>query len=191
MTLKETIRRSIQRYPTLYGTNKYARMKILNLLFFVIGNGKEWKNGELVDSYKSKSRVKWKPELRKQVIEDNNERTVHFYPFLEKMSKIFLIPNDIKPDWFFGAIEILIYATNAPLEAYLSGYQKNSNKTSQEYMEQKKASLRKLLKNLTRRLPGLCQEFYETQTITSYQPQPPCRHRWIHSFCFKCGSKKH
>lgn len=45
MKFEETIQSCFDNYPTLYQT----REQVLNQLFCVIGNGYEWKNGELVD----------------------------------------------------------------------------------------------------------------------------------------------
>lgn len=46
MTVDEVVRRSILHYPTLFKN----RTDVLHHLFYVIGNGWEWQNGELVDT---------------------------------------------------------------------------------------------------------------------------------------------
>jgi hypothetical protein len=48
-TYKETLEWSYKLYPTLHATE----LDVLNQLFFVIGNGTEWENGELCDKFYS------------------------------------------------------------------------------------------------------------------------------------------
>lgn len=95
----------------------FTRQKCLDHLFCVVGNGYEWKNGELVSIEKDEriERYKLKKDVKKakpnpfteqfysRIEELNNldksEISNRWYPISEKYSYICNYPDDIKPDW--------------------------------------------------------------------------------------------
>lgn len=101
-----------------------TRMHALNHLFCVLGNGMEWKNGELIEKDgKYHNRYKMIEEIEKAEFpsEDNwydmrefykdlyesedkpdkipMEYDFEWYPLDTKYSKLYTFPEDIKPDW--------------------------------------------------------------------------------------------
>lgn len=114
MKFESTIQALFNEYPSLFS----ERNEVLNHLFCVIGNGFEWKNGELVDdSHSSRLKnIKNKDVILKgdgkalQTIEDPlyQSFTRHFetgwYPLCD-YSYLFDFPDDIKDDWKDGIEE--------------------------------------------------------------------------------------
>ena len=116
MTVETTIQRMFDRYPDLFSTRK----ECLNHLFCVIGNGYEWKRGQIVEcgeddevepfiieEEKKDYEVKHpKAEPSKENIQKWNERKALYpmcyefkwYPVCE-FSLINEIPDDARPDW--------------------------------------------------------------------------------------------
>lgn len=177
MTLDDSIRKSIFEYPSLFKDLDYAksRIKVLDHLFLVIGNGYEWHDGYLAQRIcKEKGRGFKKfpkygkekftkkldeayfktqtyrmfdhhPEIIKLIkenpkfmdlmeIEDRSLYVPTPYPVCE-YSRIVVAPDDIRPDWLAGAIEVGEWALsfyNGP-EAQLQtlNHQKSMNYKSE------------------------------------------------------------
>ncbi len=122
MTVETTIQRMFDRYPDLFSDRK----ECLNHLFCVIGNGYEWKRGQIVEcgeddeiepfiieEEKKDYEVKHpKAEQSKENIARWNDRKALYpmayefkwYPLCE-FSLINEIPDDVKPDWKAAAEE--------------------------------------------------------------------------------------
>ena len=121
MNLEETIQYAYDFYPDLY----QERYEVLDHLFFTIGNGFEWENGELVCHEDKKGYIR--PLYIAQL--DENDKAIQRiqseqynkikslfknFPHLKRKwyplcsySKIFNLPKNIKKDWKDGAIEII------------------------------------------------------------------------------------
>ena len=58
MKLQHIINHLIYTYPTLYRSKTFqeSRLKVLDQLFFTIGNGYQWTKDSVLKSYNSKSR---------------------------------------------------------------------------------------------------------------------------------------
>ena len=111
-----------------HGDLFYTRQKCLDHLFVVIGNGYEWKDGELIDTDEDSRHKRYRlvkdvehaePErfiyemglMREQTMESKiREKALKnpkmldmlplkWYPLAEEYSYICNYPEDIKPDW--------------------------------------------------------------------------------------------
>ena len=122
MTVETTIQRMFDRYPDLFSDRK----ECLNHLFCVIGNGYEWKRGQIVECGEDEEiepfiieeenkdyEVKHpKAEQSKENLARWNDRKALYpmayefkwYPLCE-FSLINNIPDDAKPDWREAAEE--------------------------------------------------------------------------------------
>jgi len=121
------IAQSIRKYPSLYRDVTYekSRLKVLDQLFFVIGNGYEWSpKGTLVEGFPEKKRPKvsrslkfdddyWtKPLFETSYLTDPEGFThdVHaryaWIPYtICEYSAIVTIPDNVAIDWLKGAEE--------------------------------------------------------------------------------------
>lgn len=119
---------TLQIMMDFYGDLFYTRQLCLDHLFCTIGNGYEWKNGELIDTDEDErvKRYKFKKDIKKAKpafdIEQRGlqqakvaEMTLRakalmnpkmldmmptkWYPIAEEYSYICNYPEDIKPDW--------------------------------------------------------------------------------------------
>jgi hypothetical protein len=136
MKLNTLICSAILNYPSLHKDENFhkSKLKVLDHLYFVIGNGFRWKNGQLVElsfgTREPRIIVTHLPEefftdykiLRKdrhgipnysiengflketRWWEENSYYPVHFYPLCENYSNVFLIPDNVKKDYMEGAI---------------------------------------------------------------------------------------
>lgn len=125
MTVEATLQEMFDKYPQLFST----REECFNHLFCTIGNGYEWKWGQLV--YHDKSDLDWNEEIEKDMHEDDYAKThakarqskenieakkrheefwvkhglldkvggQYWYPLSKKYSRLFTIPIDAKEDW--------------------------------------------------------------------------------------------
>ena len=127
MTVETTIQRMYDEYPDLFAT----RQECYNHLFCVIGNGYEWKRGQLIrvdeadprsDAYdpeaeerdylsyppmavQSEENIQKHDEQMNVVIERLKlAPSPKWYPLCE-YSKINSVPPDVKPDWKAAAEE--------------------------------------------------------------------------------------
>lgn len=138
MKVKTTLLECIRYYPTIFPT----RERVLDHLFFVIGNGYAWKGGHLISLTKIKEKDPLKFNLDKfpgsspkkiknlkEIIETAEERAKPGFPHIEKMrwvtfkektdwnadslyplcsySKIFSVPDNVRPDWLRAAAEAI------------------------------------------------------------------------------------
>ena len=100
MTVETTIQRMFDRYPDLFSTRK----ECYNHLFCVIGNGYEWRHGQVVacDDEATMEEEEWDyatPHPKAEQTKGNGiDIDRHWYPICE-YSLIKRIPADIKPDW--------------------------------------------------------------------------------------------
>lgn len=119
---------TLQYMMDFYGDLFYTRQKCLDQLFCVIGNGYEWKNGELIDTDMDDRSTRWtlvkdikyaKPDQMIYEIGIQKQQTMEtkiytkalknpkilellpskWYPLSEEYSYICNYPDDIKPDW--------------------------------------------------------------------------------------------
>ena len=125
MTVETTIQRMFDRYPDLFSTRK----ECYNHLFCVIGNGYEWKRGQIVEcgvdeeiepllieeenrDYAAQASEHTVAKQSKENIARWNDRKAMYpmayefkwYPLCE-FSLINEIPDDVKPDWKAAAEE--------------------------------------------------------------------------------------
>lgn len=133
MRLNRTIAKSIKTYPLLYRDVDYAksRVKVLGNLFFTVGNGYAWKNGELVlKPYRGQKKITVDCSFPEGYFTANNITTdwgdngltqkyltnecsrYVWRPngLSDGYSKLCTIPDDIKNDWLEGANETCQYA---------------------------------------------------------------------------------
>jgi len=117
MNLEETIQHAYDVYPDLY----QERYKVLDHLFFTIGNGFEWKSGELVCYEDDKTYIAQLDSNGKaiqRIQEDEMHKKINSFskthPHLNHKwyplciySKIFNLPKNCKKDWEMGAIEVI------------------------------------------------------------------------------------
>lgn len=122
MTVQDTIKKVMSVYPSIAP----SRVQVLHHLFWVIGNGYEWKDGELVtlfsEDYEKKPLIPSSPALEAYdrvyaALGKFIEATPDYidvvriplatvYPLCE-YSKILCIPEDVKDDWLDAAMESL------------------------------------------------------------------------------------
>jgi len=117
MRFEDTIQWKYDFYPDLY----QERFECLNHVFFTIGNGQEWKKGELISPEYNKSYIAQLDETGRAVQRKESElhrkvknfskthphlQSSKWYPFCG-YSKIFNLPKNIKKDWEDGAMEII------------------------------------------------------------------------------------
>ena len=95
------------------GDTFYNRQTCLNHLFCVIGNGYEWRNGELVEVNPDTDTLLSRWQLIHPVIHAEPTETTLFtgkikekwnqtnkwYPLSKEFSYLFNYPDDIQPDW--------------------------------------------------------------------------------------------
>ena len=71
MTVEQTLQVMTDKYPTIF----YNRQTCLNHLFCVIGNGYDWKKGELVDPIKEKYEKKYsRMDIKEAIFDKENEK---------------------------------------------------------------------------------------------------------------------
>lgn len=130
MRLDNYIAQSIRAYPDLYRDITYekSRIKVLDHLFLVNGNGLVWQQGQLIDknnpikaSYSSELTFEsdyFTKEIIETITYPHIEREVQYnleskhkwnpYPICQ-YAKIVNIPDNICSDWLAGAKEIHKY----------------------------------------------------------------------------------
>ena len=125
MTVETTVQEMFDKYPLMYST----REECFNQLFCTIGNGYQWKWGQLIyhpcgepfypdiekaeceEDYKSmpKAKAKQSPE-NIEAKRKHDELMVRagimkcvgehsWYPLSKKYSRLFQVPKNVKPDW--------------------------------------------------------------------------------------------
>ena len=189
-SLKDTIKHGLIFYQSIFPTKGV----ILDHLFFTIGNGYEWKGGELVGIYEGATaetqlhnlkryldkknkyykkqhdaRMKdfavfnmksfdYKPIIVPVDLEERMEdlslplgiygEKRNIYPMSKEYSRIFTVPDDVKPDWLEGAFDAIKVAES--IGARCGGW---GDKKEVEEKETKKnmALLKKAKKLLTER----------------------------------------
>jgi len=176
-TLDQLIIDMILDYPILYKDINYerSRNKVLNQLFFVIGNGLEWRNGVLVEIYDDNET----PRLSDRKIPENyfdiqifssepvslmgeniylelcSKHDLDIYPIC-KYSKICNIPNDIQDDFREGALEAISVALdffNTPhkyMNSESFAHFTDDNDRIEKYIKSQKAYLYNALDKLLR-----------------------------------------
>lgn len=142
MLFEDNINESLKRYPTLFANREHVIM----FMFTVIGNGYDWKNGELVDYCKETDKeffsrrdkedklkdIEYKKhckefggkylstnELRKKRVEDQKHRPISLHS-LYNLSLICCLPENITDDYLTGAKEcvklIKIYCNDKKIQ---------------------------------------------------------------------------
>lgn len=94
MKLDLYVAKSIRDFPTLFRDVTYekSRIKVLDQLFLVNGNGLEWKNGTLEDRYKTT------PKMAKQRAEERGE---------DYVPKSHMRSTKFEPDYFMKPILVI------------------------------------------------------------------------------------
>lgn len=111
---------TLQIMMDFHGSLFYTRQKCLDHLFLTIGNGYEWKNGELVEKDEDvrlkryvlikdikhaepdemiKQLGMFKESLESKLESSENRQKYTWYPLCKDYSYICNYPKDIKPDW--------------------------------------------------------------------------------------------
>lgn len=134
-SLEYYVNRTIWNYPLSYRSSSYwaSRVKVLNHLFFVIGNGLEWIDGRLADVCSDTSRKPFKafppgyfneqfavlytrPPFPGSKIKfrplnefSEYEPCAQFYP-ISQYSRAFALPPEIRRDWYEGIRELVTLA---------------------------------------------------------------------------------
>lgn len=165
MNFEETVENIIYRYPTLYLRSKWCEYTVMDHLFFVIGNGYEWSKGELTHIYCDGPRPPWTTFLKKAIyamtvgvkhdafwkkLETGNKKMaeLRFYPFSEKHSMAFLVPEDVKQDWLEAVIHYLEFAESRPIESFYFLCDEWTEEQEIEHAIQKKEMVSKQLAKL-------------------------------------------
>lgn len=94
MTLKNTVRNMIIAYPTLFRN----ALEAYNHLFCVIGNGYEWKNGQLVDTGERKMNrvLDYKETVSENIRKQLSPRDVLFGGMLSKIDDFIYEETDVE-----------------------------------------------------------------------------------------------
>lgn len=117
MRAEDTLQFCADFYKSIFPTRKH----VLNHLFCVVGNGYDWKDGELVTENDYTKRYRLRRSMKKAEFPNEDEwyrmRNVylkmnqesgiaipldfqfHWYPLSKSYSFLYNIPEDIKPDW--------------------------------------------------------------------------------------------
>ena len=128
MRAEDTLQYMMDFWGKIFPTRKHC----LDHLFFTIGNGYEWVDGELVtkdsdflDRWQLKEPIEYaKPAesvlatyyTRKRLLNiDGKDIDDWLFKNLSKYSKIYNLPDDIKDDWLDLAIEAIGYATDVDI----------------------------------------------------------------------------
>jgi hypothetical protein len=147
------IAKSLKRYPTLWGNDKDARMRMLAHLFLVNGNGYEWVGCEIKDWWKAEGH-KANPAIYTQQYVSMVERmigksmvehricranaqpplvtSIDSYPY----NLLWKMPKDAKSEWKELAQEVLNYFLNSP-----------------DISQEVKKGLRRIQNSLKKRIP--------------------------------------
>lgn len=123
MKLDNYIAQSIRAYPDLYRDITYekSRVKVLDHLFLVIGNGLVWRQGQLIEennpekaSYSSELSFEPNYFTKEIIIGTYNYSNIgEWEPYpIYKYSKIVNIPDNICSDWLTGAKEVHKHTVN-------------------------------------------------------------------------------
>lgn len=160
MNLEDTIKLVQWNYPLLY-QGKHSRQKVLDHLYFTIGNGFKWNKGRLEDLFqeelvseeehnrrmeKASTSMRLPEELEK-LLDELEEKHSQIYTFFDKsfylypineFSAVCNVPDDVAIDYLFGAVEILDFAINYGIDEYrqtiLESYSK-AVETREEILE--------------------------------------------------------
>lgn len=113
------------KYDIIFGVGSGNRALALNELFFVIGSGKKWFKGSIKgdSSYRKMLSllVKNDPRIPKDLDKRMKDISLtSIYPLSEGYSKIFSVPDDVRPDWLLAAFEALdiVFALDSKAETF-------------------------------------------------------------------------
>jgi len=175
------------RYPSLWFKDEFYEYRVMEHMFFVIGNGFDWENGELTSNYEERKKQTWRGFLREVMEEyDHQEgnpvylRSIfedfglkvseeslqlfkkeqqaaklrrkkginRFYPFSERHSMAFEVPEDVKQDWLEGAIHFLEFSLTRPLTAFYHNHSEWTEEQEIEHAQKQVALVEKTLEKL-------------------------------------------
>ena len=157
---EKKLQRLIRSYPSIFGTNQYARIKGLVQMYFRVGGGYEWRDGVLksIEEIRSIKPLVDKPPRQDNIdrimIEEENEHV----PFLVVTGPIThcpirQMPACVRPVWRAQAEEVLAYFLNASLW-HFPAYRGTDILFGFDHMLKAKKYLRALESELTERIPG-------------------------------------
>lgn len=155
-TAVETLQKATREYPTLWGTNQYARMKCLTHIVFVNGNGYEWFKGRIVSIEELRGITTTKRERkREQDIALDAETTAEendHVPFYSRWSAGYCLadtmPKNAAADWRALVIEAVDYYIGASVW-HFPKYEGLTVTFNVNYMWECQRSLGQLRKKLT------------------------------------------
>ncbi len=145
MRLEQALLEAFHYYPTLF----QKRMDVMNHMFLTLGNGSEWKNGEIVenscDCRRDEERCYQERKVPKISLNNAYARRLDYSPsenlpvhYCGSYSLISKVPKNVKPDWKAAIIWFL--------DSIISGESKLSSYCDKEdeILEQLKGFRRKL-----------------------------------------------
>lgn len=132
--LLRLIEHSKWHYPILYGDDQYTIWRILNQLYFVLGNGYGWTNGGEIeylfgDEDKKMTDARYAAELRlfyihkklsremNRLLEIGIDPPLKFYP-LSELCPIYEMPSNVTDEFLVAGWLLLKYAAGAPDEFF-------------------------------------------------------------------------
>jgi len=153
--LQWLIDQSRWQFPLLYGDDQYTIWRILNQLFFVLGNGYEWNGiGEMAyifppekgkldcEGYKAELRMFYHGRKIRRAVNQyypsgpKKERPMLLYP-VSGYSLIHTIPDDVEDDFLIAGWLLLEFAITAPLEFFLDSERDGDGTTGYSAIEQR------------------------------------------------------
>jgi hypothetical protein len=76
MKYEDTLHSALLNYPTLWGYDDYQELRVMDHLFLTIGNGYEWKRGQLVEKFPER-KLSWQMYIEKAFRPLDTLRIVH------------------------------------------------------------------------------------------------------------------
>lgn len=133
-TVEEAVKRLMWNYPVLFGQDQYSRWRVLNHLYFVLGNGYKWAGGEIHEVIESVpgliSKMAHKGGLDSWFLGIKLDKyfaqmgaserpPMRFYP-ISSGSLIATMPQDVTDDYLLWGKRLLDFAVASPAEWFVS-----------------------------------------------------------------------
>lgn len=101
-----------EKFPVLFGTNQWARLKVLSHLLLQVGTGGEWVNGELTFSFADGPRWGGRPDG--EMIRNENDCVPYVYDdFRAARCLAWHMPANARSDWRDLVEEVVRYFLSA------------------------------------------------------------------------------
>jgi hypothetical protein len=113
----------LRNYVVLYGQDEHSRMRVLDQLYFTIGNGFDWKDGEMEPDEPFKPAISDEEYLKD--LRDFEIRTSFFggpmptFSPVNHMSPVAEMSLGVNDDFLLGAMEILDFASTCSLDFHM------------------------------------------------------------------------